>query len=283
MNTLGNRDYQFLASGYRHEVFHCGGYVYKVVKDAFGEENCREHFETECLAMNLMREKGFNVPSECTILSPKDSFKHKWTLRESRLYGMQYRDGEMPLELEKKVYDLLIELGQSLTGNYYGQITPYANTNLTWHAFLKQLYNNHPLTSVAVPDIKISNNRIDELIEFLVPRAPVPVFITMDTNLMNFFFDASGNIVGIIDIERPVYGDFAFLLADIRWCRDHWFHRNDWYSFWAEGKYGIREELIDLYVFLIAYEEIEYRHKTNTTHHNLIKEFLRLENKLLNL
>jgi hypothetical protein len=276
-------DYQYYASGYKHDIFRRGNYAYKTVKDAFEEENCRNHFETECFAMDIMRVKGFCVPRECEILSPSESFNHKWTLKESWIEGKQFRDGEMPIELEEKVFNMLIELAQSISGDYYGPISPRASKAYSWRAFLKTLHENHPLARVACPALSISSNRINELIDSLAPENPNPVFITMDTNLMNFFFDMNGNIVGIIDVEDPIFGDFLFLLADIRWCRDHWFHRDDWFLNWVQGFYETDEELVDLYEFLIAFREIEIRYKTDTSHYTIDQEFLLLEKKLLHL
>lgn len=280
---MSKDDYQYIASGYMHDVFRCGNYAFKTVREPFEENNCREHFETERLAMNLMREKEFCVPRECEILSPQESFKNSWTLKESWMEGKQYRDGEMPLEFEKNVFDLLMELAQRITGDYFGAISPNADTTRTWHGYLRELHENHPITRVACPDLSISANQINELIESLAPKNPNPVFITMDTNLMNFFFDDNGDIIGIIDVEQPVYGDFSFLMADIRWCRDHWFHREDWYAWWVPDIYKGQTALIDLYEFLIGFQEIELRFQNGTSHPTIDMEFLRLEQKLLDL
>ena len=140
---MSKDDYQYIASGYMHDVFRCGNYVYKTVRESFEENICREHFKTESLAMNLMREKGFCVPRECEIISPQESFKNRWTLKESWLESKPYRDGEMPLEFEKKVFDLLMNLAH-IKGDYVGAILPNADKTRIWHDYLRELHEDHP-------------------------------------------------------------------------------------------------------------------------------------------
>ncbi len=276
-------DCQYISSGYKHQVFRCEDYAYKIVKEEFKEYDCREHFESEYLALNILRTNGFCVPNECEILSPNESFLKKWTLKESWMLGKQYLDGQMPKEYEKQVFNKLIEMANNISGSYYGLFLPNTDVSCTWHAFLRTLHENYPLARIACPKLSITSNQINELIESIVPINPRPVFIAMDTNLMNFFFDNNGTIVGIIDIEHQIFGDFPFLLANIRWRRDHSFHRDDWYSHWVENCYYVDETLIDLYEFLIAFQEIHQRFRFGTSRNTIDNEFLILEKKMLQL
>ncbi len=283
-NYKNDKKYQYIASGFRHDVFRYGNYAFKITKERFNEDNNYCHFKAEDEALRIMRENGFCVPIESEVISPGNSVFHKWTLRETWIDGFQYKDGEMSYELEKKIFYKLIELAQVIKGEHYGPLSTCASyKSYTWHSYLKSLHENHIFTKIACPEMSITVEHINKLISKIVPENPQPVFITMDTNLLNFFFDQNGNIIGMIDIEQPIYGDFSFLLADIRWCRDHWWHRNDWYANWIADSFNVDKALIDLYVFLIAFHEIDFRHRTKTTHHNLIKEFMKLEEKLLHM
>jgi hypothetical protein len=152
---------------------------------------------------------------------------------------------------------------------------------LTWHGYLRTLHRCADTTRTACPNLVISPEQIDGLIDRLAPASPPPVFITMDTNLMNYFFDDEGQICGITDIEHPIYGDVLFLLADIRWCRDHWFHRDDWYALLIPERIKTRPELVDLYEFLIAFQEIDIRYRSGTSHPTIDEEFYALESRVL--
>ena len=101
-------------------------------------------------------------------------------------------------------------------------------------------------------------------------------------DLMNYFFDRENKIVGIADIDRPVWGDISYLYADIRWNRDHWFHRPDWYTNFIAPKIKANSALVDLYEFIIAYEEIDERYRKGKSHPSIDAEFYAIGARLEN-
>lgn len=278
---VNNVRLEYVASGFMHDVYRSGGYAYKCVKDSFPNENNREHFEREMKSLELLKKAGFPAPCECMLFFPGEIIQGKWVMRESWIEGNQYRDGVMPLEMEKKVFDKILGMAKQITGSFYGPIGVKNGIYADWREFLKRIYEDNPITKVACPKLSITQEHLEKLIDRYVPPNPMPVFVSMDTNLMNFFFDEVGEISGVTDIEHPIFGDYLFLLADIRWCRDHWFHREDWFAKWISIK-DIHDLIrIDIYEFLIAYQEIAIRYISGTSHISIDNEFYKLEKKLL--
>ena len=276
----------FIGSGYMHGVFRQGEFVYKCVKPEFMDMNTASHFETERYSLGLLRRVGFPTPSTCDVIPPGAFFKEFWALRENYMEGHQYRDGEMPRMLEAEVCDSLLQMAKNIVGvpNVYGRITPNDEGAFhNWRSYLCNVLDSSPYARKRCPRLTMSNIQIKELIDRLVPEKPTPCFVAMDTNLMNFFFDHNGKIAGIIDVDRPVWGDLLYLYADIRWNRDHWFHRLDWYSKYIATRLSIETSLIDLYEFIIAYEDIDERYRKGKSHSSIDDEMYLLDARLKNL
>lgn len=279
-------DIVFAGSGYMHQVFRQGDFVYKRVKPEFSDRNNASHFETEQYSLDLLRRSGFPTPSTCEVIPPGVFFKDDWALRESYIDGVQYRDGEMPQELEAKVCDSLLQMAQEIvsTSNSYGRIASDARTAFRgWKDYLFGIVDSNPYARKQCPLLTISNAQIKKLIERIVPDDPAPSFIAMDTNLMNYFFNRKDTIVGIIDVDRPIWGDVAYLYADIRWNRDHWFHRPDWYENYIASTMKTDVALVDVYEFVIAYEEIDERYRKGKLHSTMVAEVYALEKRLKDL
>ncbi len=275
-----------IGSGYMHRVFRQGDYVYKCVRPEFADRNNASHFATECRSMDLLRKAGFPVPVVCDVLPPGAFFKDLWALRESYIDGVQYRDGEMPQALEAMVCDSLLQMADRIPGtpNVYGRIASDGQTPFhDWREYLYDIVDSNPYARKRCPFLSITNDQIKKLIACLVPSNPKPCFVAMDTNLMNYFFNRENQIVGITDIDRPIWGDSTYLCATIRWRRDHWFHRSDWYHDYIEYKIKPNSSLVDLYEFLIAYEEIDERCRTGKSHPSIDAEFNALGDKLMKM
>ena len=278
-------DIVFLGSGYMHCVFRHGDFVYKCVKPEFWDNNNALHFETERYSLGLLRRAGFPTPSTCEVIPPGAFFKEHWALRENYIEGLQYRDGEMPCQLEAAVCDSLLQMADAVIGEtgVYGRITPDGRSAFKkWKDYLFYIIDSNPNTRKRCPLLSVSNDQIRELIDRLVPQNPPPYFVAMDTNLMNYFFDRENKIVGIADIDRPVWGDISYLYADIRWNRDHWFHRPDWYTNFIAPKIKANSALVDLYEFIIAYEEIDERYRKGKSHPSIDAEFYAIGARLEN-
>ena len=268
-----------LGEGFKHVTYRLGEHVYKVVKDHFLAVDDRTEYETECAALRLMGQHGFPVPADLRILTPAENDMERYCLQESYLPGAQYKDGVIDTRHQQAILACILDIAR-IRGDHYGDIR---QGHATWHGYLNHVLDTYREVYANSSQIPGFLSLLREGIKKYVPEAPTPCLNIMDTNVMNFFFDPEGNICGIIDVDHPVFSDIDFVRTMIKWHRDDWFNRDDWYALWVKDRFPIPEPVRTIYEFVLAYDDVCMRHVANRQRLGSTDKMLKLEAALASM
>ncbi len=202
---LCNIGYNYFAYSEKHYVFEKDGRIIKIAKSAYNNEYADESFFIEQAAHDILRRHNLPV-AEIFNVYPKGMFlKNHAVLEEEKVEGNIYykKDSERYI-LSQALH--LMQGAANIKGKQFGMMQKDGTARYSsWREFLYSIVEKMPKYERAA-----CYDRIDSL-----PQAEEPVFIFTDCNMANFIF--CGDILKkAIDVERPLWGDKAFLSAVIK-------------------------------------------------------------------
>jgi hypothetical protein len=275
------KDRPILGEGFKHQVYEIGDTVYKTLKASFASCDTPEDYLTEIAALDLLRVHHFPVPDHLRIINPQANDLNQWCLEESRIHGLQYNDRMISPDCQKSILDCILSIGQ-ITGSYYGAL--YGDGKFhSWHQYLYAVLDRYEKEFSHYSQIPHSLEILRSGIHQYIPDDPTPCLNMMDTNVMNFFFDEHNRISGIIDIDHPVFSDIHFVHAMIKWHRDDWFNRDDWYAQWIKPRIDIPAETLGIYEFILAYDDVCMRRTVKRERAASTNKLIELEKTMVDL
>ena len=263
----------FGGSGFLHNVYFKDDKAYKMLKMNKAALNNSMHFLNEMHILKMLRANGYPSVHVYRIYNPAELVKGLFVLEEERSYGINYTENEIPQKALENMF-CMINSAVSIIGKRFGKVTLNEVVYQTWKEFLISILKDYEELSTRY-SMSLNKNEILKLIDLYVKYDGVPHFLVMDLNTQNFLFDAKDSIIGIIDIDHPLFGDPYYQVAANQW------YMQGKYDMYLPDKNLISKELMDIYILFIGLEDIIFRIISNEESDEIINKYKRYEKAVI--